>query len=421
MSIAQKPTSVNYGIRTLELECAAITNAPKSNANVQLNTSAFKVGQVVGAGLIDLEKAKQELARAASDRGIGKPEAAATIKSGLDGGIKNPRGPSNGGNRKTSPSPSKPIEFKPAANTDAEDTRKRNVASKTWLDATPIDGTPAERYLEGRAITATSPELRYATACPIWSGRANESKQTALIAVVRNVKTQKRQAIVRIFIAADGSGKAMLDDGDKRNLGPTRDGAVNFGKILEGDTVIECEGVESALSLWQATSIPTIAVLSGDALGRAALPTNIKRVIIHAEHGTEKFAIAGAERRAAAGLEVSLAASPDASLKDANDLLQARGNKAVKLMIEHARRFREPPHDDAPTVEPVAVDDADDMDPIPLAREIKAATGAFPLDALGDLEPVVRAIASTVQAPAAMVAQSVLSAVCLAAQAQVSV
>ena len=67
-----------------------IRNAPEGESNNILNTESFKIGQLVASLAITREVAEQELFKAAKDRGKPDYESKATIKSGLDGGMKNP-------------------------------------------------------------------------------------------------------------------------------------------------------------------------------------------------------------------------------------------------------------------------------------------------------------------------------------------
>lgn len=67
-----------------------IRNAAPGESNNVLNTESFKVGQLVASGSIPRDVAEQALFAAAKERGKPDYEARATIKSGLDGGAKNP-------------------------------------------------------------------------------------------------------------------------------------------------------------------------------------------------------------------------------------------------------------------------------------------------------------------------------------------
>lgn len=68
----------------------AIRNAPIGESNDTLNMQSYIVGQLMVASGIDRVYAEQELFKAAKDRGKPDYEAIATIRSGLEGGIKNP-------------------------------------------------------------------------------------------------------------------------------------------------------------------------------------------------------------------------------------------------------------------------------------------------------------------------------------------
>src|SRR5262249_10386745 len=57
------------------------------------NKSAFCLGQIVGAGLLDPQEVENELTRVALTGGLGEKETSATIKSGLEAGAKKPRMP----------------------------------------------------------------------------------------------------------------------------------------------------------------------------------------------------------------------------------------------------------------------------------------------------------------------------------------
>lgn len=70
--------------------CDNIRNAPQGESNNILNVEAYRVGQLVGCGSIDRDRAYNELFRAAKDRGKPDYEAKATINSGLKGGGERP-------------------------------------------------------------------------------------------------------------------------------------------------------------------------------------------------------------------------------------------------------------------------------------------------------------------------------------------
>jgi hypothetical protein len=75
----------------LEREIDAMASAPEGQRNNQLNRSAYNLGQLVGDNLISRADVENALLFCAGNAGLGKNEAQATIKSGLDAGIRNPR------------------------------------------------------------------------------------------------------------------------------------------------------------------------------------------------------------------------------------------------------------------------------------------------------------------------------------------
>jgi len=80
-----------YGPKALADECGKIEAAGEGGRNIQVNLSAFKVGQLVGGGELDAEPAKGALAYAGRRAGLGEAELTETIQSGFAAGMLNPR------------------------------------------------------------------------------------------------------------------------------------------------------------------------------------------------------------------------------------------------------------------------------------------------------------------------------------------
>jgi hypothetical protein len=80
-----------YGRRALESEVGRVALAPEGQRNDQLNRSAHALGQLVGAGVLDVDDVIDALLVAASRAGLSESEARATIASGLRAGLANPR------------------------------------------------------------------------------------------------------------------------------------------------------------------------------------------------------------------------------------------------------------------------------------------------------------------------------------------
>ena len=86
--------SAAYAQAALDQECARLVRTT-SGRNQRLNASAFSLGQLVGAGVLDRLVVEQHLLRAAEACGYAAKDGAAaartTIKSGLDRGERSPR------------------------------------------------------------------------------------------------------------------------------------------------------------------------------------------------------------------------------------------------------------------------------------------------------------------------------------------
>ena len=84
-----------YAAAAVRAELGAVTGAPAGARNHQLNSSAFSLGQLVAAGLLDEGQVAEALRRAAERNGLladdGPRQCEATIRSGLRAGMANPR------------------------------------------------------------------------------------------------------------------------------------------------------------------------------------------------------------------------------------------------------------------------------------------------------------------------------------------
>jgi len=80
-----------YAQKALAEELVALAGTPEGSRNARLNQAAFALGQLVGAGVLDRGQVEAALSGAAAGIGLGDVEARATIRSGLDSGIKEPR------------------------------------------------------------------------------------------------------------------------------------------------------------------------------------------------------------------------------------------------------------------------------------------------------------------------------------------
>lgn len=195
--------------------------------------------------------------------------------------------------------------------------KRERQARALWAETLPIDGTAAEVYLRGRAITCPLPEtLRFHPAC--WHG-ATSTRSPALVA---RVDGGVGFAAHRTYLRPDGSGKADLTP-NKAMLGATAGGAV---RLAGGQGVLAvAEGIETALSLLCGVlsgPVSVCAALSSSGFARLHLPSAPGRLIV-ATDGDAAGAAAGndlAERAAALGWAVTLLPAPEG--RDWNDVIR---------------------------------------------------------------------------------------------------
>ena len=80
-----------YAEVSLQLEVHNVATAQEGTRNDALNKAGFSLGTLVGAGLLDRARVEAELTAAALSAGLDEREIQATIRSGLDSGVKQPR------------------------------------------------------------------------------------------------------------------------------------------------------------------------------------------------------------------------------------------------------------------------------------------------------------------------------------------
>jgi hypothetical protein len=84
-------TPSRYAAAAVRRACAAVAGAAPGTRNSALNSEAFGIGQLVGAGMLDEEDAAYALALAAFDCGLERDEIESTLRSGLHAGMARPR------------------------------------------------------------------------------------------------------------------------------------------------------------------------------------------------------------------------------------------------------------------------------------------------------------------------------------------
>ena len=85
--------STSYGEAALEAEFERVCHAQVGERNHVLNRAAYSLGQLVGGGQLGRGDVETVLASAATALGLGDKEATATIASGINAGLQEPRSP----------------------------------------------------------------------------------------------------------------------------------------------------------------------------------------------------------------------------------------------------------------------------------------------------------------------------------------
>lgn len=192
--------------------------------------------------------------------------------------------------------------------------QSRNIGA-ILKDCVSAEGTLVERYLRGRAITSFVPS------CLLFHQRLfhkpSGSFYPAMVAERRDV-SGALTAIHRTFLDWDKPRKAPVEP-QRMDLGPTAGTAIRLSAVAEELTV--AEGIETALSVIQASGQPGWAAGSAKALELLILPPEVRRVTIAADGDEpgERAARRAAARWAGEGRDVKIARAPRG--KDFNDLL----------------------------------------------------------------------------------------------------
>ncbi len=213
-----------------------------------------------------------------------------------------------------------------AASEDEDLDRRRRIdyARSIWNSAFPIIGAPVEKYQRGRTIIAKYFRSRGITieAPPTlrvrWTKHPTGPMLPTLIAAVVT-EADGIVAIHRTFLDDDGN-KTKLEPG-KAALGPIKGGAVRLA--VAGETLVFCEGIETGLSVLQATGLPVWAALGTSNLVNIELPDIAREIIIAADgdRAGERAAKKAAQRFVREGRHVRIA-RPERG-KDFNDYLRS--------------------------------------------------------------------------------------------------
>jgi putative DNA primase/helicase len=192
------------------------------------------------------------------------------------------------------------------------------LAREIWRNSVPAAGTLVELYLRSRAITIPPPPtLRFHAAL---AHKPSRTVWPAMVALVTRGKSFL--AIHRTYLARDGSGKAPLGEeyDQKMSLAPISGGAIRLGPVQP--TVCIAEGIETALSVMQATGLTAWAAISAGNFKKLELPDDVREIIICADPDPtgQDMANKASDRWMLDGRTVRIALPPPG--QDFNDVLR---------------------------------------------------------------------------------------------------
>jgi P4 family phage/plasmid primase-like protien len=194
-------------------------------------------------------------------------------------------------------------------------------------------GTPVVAYLRSRGITVSPPE------CILFRPNAY-GRYGAMVALATDTDGTVL-AIQQVYLTAEGR-KAPLDPVKRTNKAVNSWAKRSAVRLPGREPLVLCEGVETALSIWQATGQEVWACLGISNIGCAPVPENATVIIARdgdaPDSRAEAQILRAARCLAARGITVHMV--PQLAGGDFNDILVRDGEHYVRLGIEAAAPFR---------------------------------------------------------------------------------
>jgi hypothetical protein len=210
-----------------------------------------------------------------------------------------------------------------------DDASRTHLARSIWRDAKDGTNTIVRRYIATRGIELVPwpPSIRFNPYCPRPRDHAGNlvSPLPAMVGLVEHA-ARGPLAVHCTYLRSDGGGKADVER-PKAIFGPAAGGAVRFGIPQAGQWLAVAEGIETALSVAMACSMPAWAALSAGGIKNLRLPPEAMHIVICADHDAngvgERAAHDAAARWLAEGRRVRVAKPPESD-NDFNDVLNDR-------------------------------------------------------------------------------------------------
>lgn len=319
-----------YVTGALDAACANIRNAQESTRNITLNTEAFNVGQLVGAGAVPKKDAESYLLTAALSVNLDRAEALRTIQSGLMDGLRSPRDLAG----VTDAPPALPNQ----GTIVAETARKTDYAKRIYKESYPLAGSLAERYLrETRSLKGDFPSgLRYHPG--LYNPKLGVNSPALIAPIVHTDATGYIVSAVHVTQIDPHTLRKVASTDAKKMFGNCKGGAVWLGGYARH--MLVAEGIEKALACQHATGIPAAAGLSSTLMPAITWPRGCSRVTICADPNAagEVGVTKSAANYTAADIDVYVCYPPEPN-KDWDEC----SPDSIREAIDDARRW-------APTV-----------------------------------------------------------------------
>ena len=194
----------------------------------------------------------------------------------------------------------------------------RAAALRLWGGARPIADTAAERYLAGRSLATSSPELRYNMRTPL-GPKPSTQFRPAMIAAVRD--ETGIVAVHRTFLDPRRARLAAVESA-KLALGALGEGAVRLGAAAARMGL--AEGIETALSASMLFDVPCWATLGTERFRHVALPAHVSELLLFLDNDAAGRRAEALAREAHAHVPHIEAHYPRRAGADWNDVLQGR-------------------------------------------------------------------------------------------------
>ena len=184
-----------------------------------------------------------------------------------------------------------------------------------WNAASPISGTAAETYFEGRGLAFDDPGgrvLRFAARRARKGPDGDLQHHPALLAALSDARTGDQCGIINVFLKGDGSDR-LRDRKGKTISGRARDAAVMLSAFDEPTMgLVLCEGPETGIAIFQTGLQPIWAVGGAGNLTRFPLLGGVGAMMIaaDADEPGQRAAEALAARWRSAGREAVIVAPP---------------------------------------------------------------------------------------------------------------